>query len=165
MRKTLTFLPLLLALSGCYQNQPSADSSVITSRSDAWEAALNARDIETLVDLYADDVRLLPPNDQMSSGHGAVRKMFGGMIDAGLGGELTPVETHVAGDIGYNVGTYSLTAGGAAVDTGKFMETWRRGEDGKWRITNDIWNSDAPAAPAEAGTHLMIVHEVDDPAR
>lgn len=162
MTRLLAFLPLILSLPGCNQNPASADGSAITSRSDAWEAALNARDVETLVGFYADEARLLPPNDQMLSGLAAVRETFGGMIGAGLGGELTSVEAGVAGDIGYNVGTYTLTAEGTTVDKGKFMEIWRRSDNGEWRITNDIWNSDMPSASAEAGTHLMILHEVED---
>jgi uncharacterized protein (TIGR02246 family) len=150
-------------IAACNQAPMSADPSVITSRSDAWEAALNAKDIDALVELYATDARILPPNGKMQTGRDAVRAAFGGMIDAGLGGELTSIETRVVGDIGYNVGTYALTADGATVDTGKFIEIWHRGDDGQWRYANDIWNSDAPVAMAEAPhSHLMIVHDVDD---
>lgn len=40
---------------------------------------------------------------------------------------------------------------------------WRK-VDGEWRIANDIWNSDLPAAAAP-GTTLGIIHEVEDVAR
>jgi len=103
------------------------------------------------------------------SGHDAVRSMFGGMIDAGMSGGLTTVEAMVSGDIGYRVGIYELRSGDEFVDTGKFMETWRRDKDGQWRIANDIWNSDAATQPASMGeahnmpkTHVMFTHEVDD---
>lgn len=166
MNKTLSTLVLLALAAGCGQ-APDADPSEITARSDAWEAALNAKDVETLVGLYTADARVLAPNAEMASGSGAVRDAFGAMIDAGLGGELTSIDVQIAGDMGFNVGTYSLTAGGGVVDTGKFIETWRRGSDGQWRISNDIWNSDAPAAAhdehaADDATHLLITHEVDD---
>jgi ketosteroid isomerase-like protein len=168
MKRLLTLFPLFLMITGCNQSPPAADSSVITSRSDAWEAALNAKDIDALVDLYASDARLLPPNGKMKSGSAAVREEFGAMIDAGLSAELTSIDAMVSGDIGYNVGTYTLRAGADTVDVGKYMETWRRGDDGQWRYTNDIWNSDMPVATAEepkapmAMTHLMISHEVED---
>ena len=163
MKKLLSILPMLLIVAGCNQAPPSADPSAITSRSDAWDTALNAKDIESLVDLYTSDARVLPPNGEISSGSAAVRAQFGGMIDAGLGGELTSIETKVSGDIGYNVGTYSLQAGDEVVDVGKFIETWRRGDDGVWRIANDIWNSDLKAQSDNMSkTHLMISHEVDD---
>jgi len=163
MKRLLTLVPLFLIVTGCNQSPPSADSSVITSRSDAWEAALNAGDIDALVDLYASDARLLPPNGKIKSGSAAVRAEFGAMIDAGLNANLTSIEAKVSGDIGYNVGTYTLMLGDTQVDAGKYMETWRRGEDGQWRYSNDIWNSDMPVAEAKAPmTHLMISHDVED---
>jgi ketosteroid isomerase-like protein len=163
MKKLIAVLPLILVFTGCNQAALPVDPSVITSRSDAWEAALNAADIDALVALYTSDARLLPPNGEIVSGSAAVRTEFGGMIDAGLGGELMSVEAMVSGDIGYNVGTYTLTDGDNLVDTGKFIEVWHRGDDGVWRIANDIWNSDgAMAAEAHANIHLMILHEVED---
>ncbi|MDH3374198.1 MAG: DUF4440 domain-containing protein [Gammaproteobacteria bacterium] len=165
MKRLLTALPVLLMITACYQATPAADPSVITSRSDAWEEALGAKDIDALVDLYTNDARLMPPNMAMSSGREAVREMFGGMIEAGVGIDLTSITASVSGEIGFHVGTYAVQAGGEVVDTGKFMETWQRGVDGQWRIANDIWNSDMPATAGADGpmTHLMITHEVDDP--
>ncbi len=163
MRKLLTVVSLFLLITACTQSPPPADSSDITSRSEAWEAALNAADIDALVALYTDDARLLPPNGEMTIGRDAVRAEFITMIDAGFSSELTSVEAVVSGDIAYNVGTYTTTLGGEQVDVGKFIETWHRGDDGQWRIANDIYNSDLPLATASAPeTHIMITHDVDD---
>ena len=165
MKRLVRFLPLFLFVAACSQNAPATDPSVITSRSDIWETALNAGDIETLMTNYTSDARILPPNEKAATGTEAVRAAFGSMIDAGITGSLTSIEAAVSGDIGYNVGTYALSTGGDVVDTGKYLETWRRGADGQWRISNDIWNSDMPAAMTmDDGpkTHLMITHEVDD---
>ncbi len=172
MKKILVLVPFLLTIVACGQDAPAADPSVITSRSEIWETALNAGDIETLVANYTSDARILAPNEEAATGTEAVRAAFGSMIDAGLNGNLTSMDAAVSGDIGYNVGNYTLTAGGEVVDTGKYLETWQRGADGQWRISNDIWNSDMPAAPAARPmgggppkTHLMITHEVDDAER
>ena len=165
MKRLVRFLPLFLFVAACSQNAPATDPSVITSRSEIWETALNAGDIETLMTNYTSDARILPPNEKAATGTEAVRAAFGSMIDAGITGSLNSIEAAVSGDIGYNVGTYALSTGGDVVDTGKYLETWRRGADGQWRISNDIWNSDMPAAmPMDDGpkTHLMITHEVDD---
>ena len=168
MKKVPVLLPFLLIIVACGQSAPATDASVITSRSEIWETALNAGDIETLMANYTSDARILPPNEKAASGTAAVRAAFGGMIDAGISGNLTSIEAAVSGDIGYNVGNYALTADGEVVDTGKYLETWQRGADGQWRISNDIWNSDMPAAPAAMPmgdgpkTHLIITHEVDD---
>ena len=163
MKKLLTLLPMFLMITGCNQPPASADPSVITSRSHAWQEALNAKDADALADLYATDARILPPNGKMQVGRDAARAEFAAMIDAGLSGELTSVEANVVGDIGYNVGTYVLRSGDDLVDTGKFVEIWRRGDDGQWRYANDIWNSDgAMPAPEDNNTHVLIVHEVKD---
>lgn len=163
MNRLMILTSCLLTLCACAPAAPPADPSAITSRSDAWEAALNERDIDTLVSMYTDDARVMPPGMPLSAGTQAVRDAFSGMIAAGFTGTLTPVETRVAGDIGYNVGTFELTMGDGTVTTGKFTETWERGSDGIWRISNDIWNNDGPAEGSMGDkSHLVIVHDVED---
>jgi uncharacterized protein (TIGR02246 family) len=162
MKKLVALLSLLLTLAACGQISPSSDTAALEARSDAWESALNAKDVDALVDLYTDDARLLPPDGAMTSGREGVRAAFGGMIDAGIGGETTRVETTVSGDVGYIVGTFSLTAGDVAMGTGKYIETWRRGDDGLWLIANDIFNNDPSPKSKMSMTHIMITHSVDN---
>jgi ketosteroid isomerase-like protein len=162
---------MLVIAGACNQAPETADPSVITSRGEIFEQSLNAGDIDTIASLYTEGARLMPPNGESAFGPDAVRAIFGGMIEAGFTGELTSLEARVIGDVGYNVGAYKLFANGEIVDTGKYMETWQRGDDGQWRYTNDIWNSDLPVPapePADTGmdaTHVMILHEVEDGAR
>jgi ketosteroid isomerase-like protein len=129
---------------------------------------MNAKDVDAIAALYRDDARLLPPNGEATIGKDAVRAAFGGMIEAGLSIELNAIETMSGGDVAYNVGTYTLTAGDDVADQGKYIETWRRGDNGEWLMSNDIWNSDLPVPmPAGGGemAHMMIVHEVEDADR
>jgi ketosteroid isomerase-like protein len=160
----LNFAALLaiVGVAACYP--PSAqESPEIAALSDQWEAALNGGDIDALVAMYAEDSRLLPPNAELGEGLEAVRAAFGEMIAAGLTVELETVEAVAGGDIGYRVGTFVLqTADGMEVDHGKFIEVWRQ-VDGEWKIANDIWNSDMPAAGA--GTVMIATHEVTDAAK
>jgi len=146
MKKLLTTLPLFLMMMGCNQAQMSADPSVLSARTEAWEAAFNAEDIDALVMIYTSDTRLLPPNGEMATGRDAVRAIFGGLIDAGISGDLTSIDAKVSGDMGYDIGTYTLMDGDTLVDTGKFIEIFHRGDDGEWRITDDMWSSNLPAA-------------------
>jgi uncharacterized protein (TIGR02246 family) len=150
MKKLLSTLPLFLMILGCNQAPMSTDTTAIVAVTETWEAALNAKDIDGIVALYTSDARVLPPNAEMASGEAGIRAVFGGMIDAGIGGELTSIGARASGDVGYDVGTYTLGADGAVADTGKWIVTFIRGDDGVWRISNDIFNSDnPPAAPAE----------------
>lgn len=165
MKSFLFFLLAAFVVVACAKAPEPGDPGVIQSRSDAWEDALNAGDIDTVVDLYAEDARVMPPNGPTMSGHDAVRASFAPMIEDGLTVDLTSVESQVTGDTGYNVGTYVIKAGDDVIDTGKFVEIWKRGADGKWRYSNDIWNSDAPAvaeSEAEPVTEVLITHEVKD---
>ncbi|MGB5552643.1 MAG: nuclear transport factor 2 family protein, partial [Thermoanaerobaculia bacterium] len=88
--------------------QASQDSPEIAAASTAWLEALNAGDVEGIVATYTADARILPPNAEIAVGPDAVRAVFGGMIDAGLGGGIETVEIRAAGDIGYHVGRFTL---------------------------------------------------------
>lgn len=168
MKRLLTALPLLIILAACSQGPATEDASVLATRGEAFEAALNAKDMDALMAMYEDDARVMAPNAPMASGHAAVRASFGPMIDAGLSVDLTSVDGAISGDIGYNVGTYVLKSGDTVVDEGKYMESWHRGDDGEWRYTNDIFNSSLPVPapkPMKPMAHLMITHEVEDAER
>jgi len=159
--KKLSLLTMVLALAVMGCSQPTAQKSdELVASADAWAKSLNAGDLDALVGMYTEDCRLLPPNAEGQQGLEAVRAAFSEMVDAGMKGELVTTEAIVAGDVGYRIGTFSLTVDGAEVDRGKFIETWKN-DGGTWKIANDIWNSDLPAAPPP-GTTLAITHEVRD---
>jgi ketosteroid isomerase-like protein len=166
MNRLVALVSLIFMMAACTQSAPSADPSVIQSRSAEWDAALNAGDIDALAALYTDDARIMAPNAEMMVGTEAVRSAFGGMIDAGMTSSLTSIDISISGDVAHNIGTYALMAGDEQIDAGKFIETWERGEDGVWRISNDIYNSDLPVAapemPSMPMTHVAISHEVED---
>jgi len=179
MKRLILALPLIFIVAACGQVSAPADPSAIKAGAEAWQAALNAKNIDGLVALYTEDARLMPPNAEMTTGHEAIRAVFGGMIDAGISVELVTIEAAASGDKGHRIGTYKLMSDGAVVDAGKYIETWERGAGDQWHIANDIWNSDNPPAPPkkhmmhkmhEGGgmmsmTHVMILHEVEDGAR
>jgi ketosteroid isomerase-like protein len=156
-------LSLVVAASACAP--PSArNSPELTARDKTWEEAFNAGDLEKLASIYTDDARVLGPNAEMSRGKVGVEAAFRGMIATGFKGSLKPSETMVAGDIGYSIGAYEARdAKGAVVDRGKYMETFRN-VGGEWKISNDAWNSDMPAATA-GPAKVIIVHKVKDDAR
>ncbi|MBT8086217.1 MAG: DUF4440 domain-containing protein [Woeseia sp.] len=157
-------LGFTVLLSACGQGAPTVDTSLGSANSERFEDLLNAADVDGLVSLYTEDARVMPPNGSMKRGHAAVRDEFGAMIAAGITGDLTSLESKAVGDVAYNLGTYELQIDGGTIDKGKWMETWQRGGDGTWRISNDIWNSDMPAMPAEGQkmTHMIGTHRVED---
>ena len=175
MKKLLAIVPLGIALivSACNQAPPPGNPKIIEQLSIAWNEALNTKDLDTLTMIYTSDARIMPPNGEMMRGAEGVRATFGAMMDAGLTGELSIEELTMQDNVAYKIGAYKIMDGDSVIDTGKFIETWLRGEDGKWRISNDIWNSNNPPAAAarpmqgegRRHSHVMILHEVDDAER
>ena len=152
-------LVLVLSVVACAP-QAADQSAELAALTDGWENALNAGDVDTLAGLYAEDCVLMPPNFELATGQAAARETFGGMIDAGLTGELDTITATAAGGVGYHTGTYWLKdANGTTIDRGKYMEGWRK-IDGEWKIVHDIWNSDW--AQFASATTMTITHDVKD---
>ena len=150
MKRLLAIVPLGVALiiASCNQAPPPGNPKIIEDLSTAWNEALNTKDLDTLTMIYASDARIMPPNGELMRGAEGVRATFGSMMDAELTGKTTIEEITMQDNIAYKIGSYTIMDGDSVVDNGKFIETWVRGEDGKWRISNDIWNSNnPPAAP------------------
>lgn len=167
-RNSRAVVPALLVSAGLLAFVACAppvaqESAEIAARSAAWAKAFNAEDVDALVEFYTADARILAPNAPMAEGSAAVRAVFEEMIAAGLSGELKSVEAMAVGDLGHNVGTYSLSAAGEEVDRGKYIEVWRK-VGGEWKIDADMFSSDLPAASEPQGATLVFTHEVEDGA-
>ena len=109
-------------------------------------AADNARDIERVLQLYADDAILLPPNANPVIGKTAIRPryemLFRTMMPA-IRSDLSEVE--VGGDWafvrGRNTGAMRPIGGGAERQLNDvFLMVLRRGADAQWRIARLIWH-------------------------
>ena len=147
---------LVLAISGCApQMDVEADEAAIRETANEWMNAANAKDVERLVDLYADDASLFPPNAPLVTGKEAIGTVWSELIESpGFATSLqtTKVEISRAGDLAYMVGTLEDTRndpeGNPVTDRGKWVVALKKQPDGAWKIVADIWNSDLPATPA-----------------
>ncbi|MBI3670489.1 MAG: hypothetical protein HY237_11995, partial [Acidobacteria bacterium] len=56
------------------------------------------------------------------------------------------IEAAKSGDIGYETGTFQLSAkdkkGKATTTIGKYVVVWKKQSDGSWKAAADIWNAD-----------------------
>lgn len=153
-------LPALLLLSACAPQGAKNDPSIVALDA-RFEKAFDAKDAAAVAAMYADDARIMAPNAATTQGQAAAKDAFEGMIKAGLGLKLVNVEAVSAGDIGHGVGTYTVTGpDGAVVDSGRYVETLRK-VGGAWKISNDIWNSDAPPP---APPVMVAIHHLKDRA-
>lgn len=144
---------LLLLAGACAPAAPGfteADRAEIQATTDAAVAIVNgSKDWEQFAaTYYAPDAILMPPNHGAVEGRAGIAEFFAGFppIESL---RFEPVEAHGVGDVAYVYGHYTLSmmppgAESAVTDYGKYIEVWRRQEDGSWKLSRDIFNSDVP---------------------
>lgn len=159
MRQTMAVAGLLLAVMSCAKapetpaHDPAADKAAVDAVRNHEQAALNAGNIDSVLLVYADDVEMMAPGAPAARGVAAVRELSNAMLaDATPSVNYTSSSVEIAGDIAIDryTGTFTLTpkSGGAAtIETIKGLHVLRRQADGSWKIIQDVWNADAPAAP------------------
>lgn len=152
----LAILTLCAGVGGCGAPGPhsTADSAAAeaTARQahEAYTAAINSNNLDSLLAMVTEDVVFLSPNEPVVVGKAAVRAWS----DAYLKGftihwDKAVSEFFVAGDWAFERYSYKESdkpTGGRApvVDTGKGLIIYHHDVDGKWRVARDAWNSDLP---------------------
>lgn len=152
-----------IALSACAPAAPppvdtAAEEAALKAVTAAWLAAYNAGDVEKIVAMYAEGAVLMPPHSPAATGLAAIRAFLiadtAGAKAAGV--KLVPgaATAGVAGDTGWESGSYTIAdASGATVDSGSYLSVSRK-SNGKWLYVRDTYNSDRPLpapAPVAAG--------------
>lgn len=110
-----------------------------------WAEAFNARDLESSLLFYADDAVVLPSNGIAVRGAEAIRDLLKSMFDAGHSeGKFEQSQIEYSGNMAVEVGDFTVLIhadGGTRLDTGRYMATWRRQEDGEFKITVNVWST------------------------
>lgn len=114
-------------------------------------AALRADSPDSLLALVAEDVIIMPPNEQVLKGKAAVRAWYEAFVKQMHTSSLTITDREllIGGDYATEVAGFEWTlvpaAGGAPmVDRGSYMQVWHRQADGRWVFSREVWNSTAP---------------------
>ena len=159
--RALCAMALTAALAACAPAPPpdttAEDTAAINTLRDAWTAAYNARDVDTLIGMYTEDAMELPENAPAVMGHAGLRDMFTTQFAAGQGtATVTSEELQLMGDWAYDRGTFTLTVtpegGGEPVQAvnARYLVILRQGADGSWKLARLMSNSATPPAPAPA---------------
>jgi uncharacterized protein (TIGR02246 family) len=112
---------------------------------DSFVQGVEKRDAATMWSVYAPDARLLPPGAPAVDGAAAIVDFWKQVLDQGVdGGSLTTLLVEERDDLAVEEGQFQITAGGAVVESGKYVVVHRRQPDGSWRWWRDIFNSDQP---------------------
>ncbi len=125
---------------------PGKTDPALTKLAKAWEAAFNVQDVAKVASMYTDDAVVMPPNHEPVRGRANIEAFFKEMEGAKL--TLTPFESAMSGSTAYEAGTYQMSispkTGPPSTDKGKYVVILKRGSDGQWRLSHDIFNSDVP---------------------
>ena len=112
---------------------------------DTFVQGVEKRGAATMGSVYAPDARLLPPGSPAVDGAAAIVDFWKQVLDQGVdGGSLTTLLVEERDDLAVEEGQFQITAGGAVVESGKYVVVHRRQPDGSWRWRRDIFNSDQP---------------------
>jgi ketosteroid isomerase-like protein len=125
----------------------SADEQAVRDADAEWSKVAEAKDLDKTVSFYADDAVVLPPNAPMVTSKTGIRDLWKGFLDSltDISWKTTRVEMAKSGDVGYLIGTYTMTMKDGIKDTGKYCEVWKKQTDGKWKVVADMFSSDLPA--------------------
>lgn len=162
-RWSALFIPVLMlaltatSIARAAEVDHSADVRRILELNIAWLAAVKARNIVEIQNLYTPDGRFMPPNSPPAQGRTAIGEAWGRLLrlpDMVLTFSPSLVEISQSGDLAYDIGTYLLAhdgLSGQVLEHGKYVVVWKK-LNGDWKVAADIFNSNlAPrATPKQA---------------
>jgi uncharacterized protein (TIGR02246 family) len=133
----------------CETNK-TATADELSQMNRDFATALNSRDAVAAANCYTEDATVLPPNEAPISGRANIQKYWEGAIAEGaFDVAVTTISTGSNGDLGYEIGRFQMSirdsSGKVMTERGKYIELLKRGEDGKWKSTHGIWNTDTLA--------------------
>jgi uncharacterized protein (TIGR02246 family) len=140
-------------MTGCNnqsETNKSATAEELSQMNRDFAAALNNKDAVAAANCYTEDATVLPPNEAPVSGRANIQKYWEGAIAAGaFDVAVATISTGSNGDLGYEIGRFQMSikdsTGKVTTESGKYIELLKRGEDGKWKSTHGIWNTDTLA--------------------
>ncbi len=154
-REVLMTEPIPTELAG----DDDARQGIAHLRAD-WNAALQASDVDRLLELVTDDVVFLPPGTPALHGKPAVEALYQSLFSLyRIEQEASSDELIVAGDWAVDIGHETtrivpLAEGEPVTLQGKGVAVLRRGSDGHWRFARAINNLDAPLGAQPAADEL-----------
>jgi len=126
------------------------DEAAIRAAAQDWGKAISAKDLDATLSFYADDAWINPENAPIAKTADQRRAVWAtffatpGLSD--MTGDTTRVEVARSGDLAAEYGIFSATMndrkGKPLMLTEKYVVTWKKQGDSKWKAIADIWNAD-----------------------
>lgn len=141
----------LAAAPGIASADDSADRAAIVRALSAYEAALNASDVKTVLTLYADDGVFMPQHSLPSVGTGAIRTAYEGVFAAikldvafqidemmQVAPDWAFVRTRSEGFVTFNA------AGNRAPEANQELFIFKKADGENWKIARYIFSTTNP---------------------
>ena len=133
---------LALAKTDVPAQRRTDQKNSISKVSDLWAREWGAKNLEALMDLYADDAVFMTATGTRTTGRQAIRKLFEQAL-ASSGSQLNihSRETEASGNLAYDSGEYDETSTANGVTKsgkGNYLVVLRRDKN-RWRIVQHMW--------------------------
>lgn len=134
------------------QKDMNKDEMLITEVSNARAKAFNEMNANEIAKYFTSDGVLMAPGAQASIGQKAVASYYQGIFDEfDVVLKSYYVEVEVSGNVAYGRGEAIVHAtskidGQESVSKSKYLNILKRQNDGSWKTTHDIWNSNDSTA-------------------
>ncbi|HXT70612.1 MAG TPA: DUF4440 domain-containing protein [Vicinamibacterales bacterium] len=155
MRRWIGWLVLAGLSAGCGSTVNVTQEKEALMRVDReWSAS--AKDPNKFLSYFAPDASVYSPGMPVVTGSASIRQTWVEMSSApGFAIEWSPAKADVSasGDVGVTTGAYKMSMAGAT-DAGKYVTVWKKQSDGTWKVSEDIFNSDAVGPPPTA--HVAV---------
>ncbi len=118
----------------------------VTAAAEAYNAALVAKDADAMLEHYADDVVVAPPDAERVTGKDAIAEELAEVFATDISFEVELVGVRAATEDGLvysdSVTTVTMTGedGASMVVEGTDLHIWEHQDDDSWKIVYDIWN-------------------------
>jgi len=126
------------------------DEAAIRAAAADWGRAIEAKDLDQTVAFYADDAWVYPQNAPVAKTADQRRAVWAAFFAipgaSDMEGDISRVDVARSGDLAVEFGTFAMTMndkrGKPVTETEKYVVTWKKQADGKWKAVADIWNTD-----------------------
>ncbi len=147
---TAIALAVLAPVPGAFAAGIDANAKALAKLDDDWSKMAATKDAERVASFYAEDAMTYPPNEPMTVGRAAAKKVWAAYFadpSFSISWKTLHASVSKGGDLGYTTGTYEDSYKGAdgklVTEKGKYVCIWKKQKDGSWKAIHDTWNSDS----------------------
>src|SRR5262245_12174745 len=142
---------------------PDAARSPIREAIDAgnyfFAKFFEARDAQSIAELYTEDARVIAPGATPASGRAEIAAFWAGAMQGTQKVRLETLSVESDGTLAFEEGVVELTANDGSTSAERYVVVWKR-VGRRWHLHRDIWNT-APAAAEPAAAEPAVAPQPD----